>query len=264
MATWPPGTSREIHDELDSTNAEALRRARAGAACPLWVLALRQTAARGRRGRDWMMAPGNFAASLMMRPMAPPAGAALRSFVAALALDDALVAATGRPDLLALKWPNDVLLSGGKLAGILLETGGAPVGPMALVVGFGVNLAAAPDAAALEPGALAPVSLLEATGVRVSPQDFLDLLAPAFDRWERRLLTQGFGPVRDAWLGRAARLGEPVTARLPGRVIEGRFETIDVTGALVLATDAGRVTLPAADVHFTEISAPAPAHAARD
>ena len=142
---------------LDSTNAEALRRAAAGDVGPRWILARRQSAARGRRGRAWAMLPGNFAATLLARPPGP---LALRSFVAALGLYDAMVAATGRPELFALKWPNDVLLSGGKLAGILLESGAAGT----LAVGIGVNLAAAPAAETLEPGAVTPVSLKGATG----------------------------------------------------------------------------------------------------
>src|SRR6478609_737282 len=184
MDAWPPGVGREILAETDSTNAEALRRAAAGAIGPLWLLARRQTAARGRRGRPWSMAPGNFAATLLDRP---PGQLALRSFVAALGLYDAMVAVTGRPELFALKWPNDVLLSGRKLAGILLESGTGGT----LVIGVGVNLAAAPDPASLEPTAVTPVSLREATGIAISPEDFLDLLAPAIAAWEGRLVAEG-------------------------------------------------------------------------
>lgn len=256
---WPDGYGRTILERTDSTNAEALRRAAAGEAGPVWLLARSQTAARGRRGRAWASPEGAFAASLLMRPGGTPGAAALRSFVAALATHDALAAVAGQPGRLALKWPNDVLLDGRKLAGILLETGGAPGGPMALVIGIGVNLAAAPDAAALEPGATPPTSLA-AAGVAIAPEPFLDLLAAAFANWEGRLAAEGFAPVRAAWLARAARLGEPIEARLPGRSVSGRFETIDDSGALVIATAAGRETLPAAEVHFPG----EPAHASRD
>lgn len=261
MTPWPKGVLRETHPALDSTNAEALRRAAAGASGPLWLLALEQTAARGRRGRVWTQPPGNFGASLLLRPESP-AAAALRSFVAALGLHDALIDATGRPEIFALKWPNDVLLSGRKLAGILLESGGPAGGPLALAIGFGVNLRATPDAGALEPGATPPVSLVDGAGVVISPADFLDLLAPAVDVWETRLRTQGFAPLRAAWLARAARLGEPMTARLPGREFRGRFETIDENGALVLATAEGRVVLPAGEVFFgvAEEAGHAPRH----
>ncbi len=145
MRTWPAGIGREIHASLDSTNAEALRRAAAGEAGPLWIMARRQTAARGRRGRAWSAPEGNFGATLLLRP---PGDRALRSFVAALGLFDAMAMVTGRPELFALKWPNDVLLSGGKLAGILLEA----VNGGALAIGLGVNLASAPEPGTLEPG----------------------------------------------------------------------------------------------------------------
>lgn len=261
MDPWPEGVGREVHDALDSTNAEALRRAAAGAAGPLWILARTQTAARGRRGRSWASPAGAFAATLLMRPDGLPAEAALRSFVAALGLSDALAAATGRPDAFAVKWPNDVLLHGRKLAGILLETGGPAGGPLTLAIGIGVNLAQAPDPEALEPEATAPASLAGAFGGAPDPEAFLDLLAPATARWEARLRADGFAPVRAAWLARAARLGAPLRARLPGREIEGVFETIDETGALVLATPGGRATLAAAEIHFPDET---PAHAARD
>lgn len=247
MAGWPTGTGRVIHPVLDGTNAEALRQAAAGARGPVWILAEAQSQGRGRRGRGWKMLPGNFAATLLM---APPGGlrhAALRSFVAALALQDALVALTGRPEVFELKWPNDVLLSGGKLAGILLETCG---GGAALAVGIGVNLAAAPDADAVEAGALAPVSLAGALGLTVTAEDLLDGLAPAFAHWEARLVREGFAPLREAWLARAGGIGSEVVARLPNAEHRGRFETINADGAMVLATASGRLVLPAAELHF--------------
>jgi BirA family biotin operon repressor/biotin-[acetyl-CoA-carboxylase] ligase len=155
-----------------------------------------------------------------------------------------------------------VLLSGKKLAGILLETGGRADAPLALAIGIGVNLATAPGAAEIEPEATEPIDLRSGAGVSIAPEEFLDLLAPAVDVWEERLSDEGFAPLRSAWLARATRIGEEITARLPGRAITGRFETIDATGALVLATDGGRVVLPAADVHFPEPRSEA-GHAAR-
>ena len=259
MASWPPGVGREIHDRLDSTNAEGLRRAALGERGPVWILAREQTAGRGRRGRAWASPEGAFAASLMLRPPTAPE-AALRSFTMALALHDAAAAfvPAGR---LSLKWPNDVLLDGRKLAGILLESQTAPDGGVALVIGVGVNLALPPDGAALEAGALAPISLAAAAPeAPPTPEAFLDVLAPAFHAWDKRLVAEGFGPVREAWLARAARLGEPIIARLPDREVNGLFETVDPAGALVLATEAGRVTLPAAEVHFPQ----EPRHASRD
>ena len=138
---WPAGVDRVILEEVDSTSLEATRRA---PTVPTWIMARKQTAAKGRRGRAWSMPPGNFAASFAWRPGGDPARMALRSFTASLALHDVLTAmgAAG----LSLKWPNDVLLNERKLAGILLE---APQ-PGLLILGIGVNLTAAPDPALLD------------------------------------------------------------------------------------------------------------------
>lgn len=242
---WPEGYGRRVLAEVDSTNAEAARIV-AGLAGPEWICALRQTAARGRRGRVWSAPAGNFAATLVMRPVEPPEVVALRSFVASLALSDALAALTGTEIGIALKWPNDVLLNGGKVAGILLEglAGGG------LAVGIGVNLLAAPGAAEVEPGAVAPVSVLAETGVRVGQEQMLDALARAWAVREESFTTWGFAPIREAWLARAARLGEVITARTTRDTHVGTFETVDASGQLVLNTAQGRVLIAAADVFF--------------
>lgn len=246
---WPEGYGRRVLARVDSTNAEAARIA-GGLAGPEWILALEQTAARGRRGRAWANPPGNFAATLVMRPPETPDRVALRSFVAALALYDAVVAATGRAEGLALKWPNDVLLNGGKLAGILLESAGTGAALSHFAIGIGVNLVAAPDVAEVEAGALRPVSLLSETGVAIGPEAFLDLLAPAYARLEAQFVTYGFEPLRRAWLDRAARLGQVIVARTARERHEGRFETVDAAGNLVLLTAGGRVSIAAAEVFF--------------
>ncbi|MFD1193608.1 biotin--[acetyl-CoA-carboxylase] ligase [Seohaeicola saemankumensis] len=232
---------------MDSTLNEAARRF-GDLRGPTWILALHQTAARGRRGREWRHPAGNFAATLVLPGPIAPATAALRSFVASLALHDAFAAVTGRAGSFALKWPNDVLLNGGKVAGILLET----IGPRgdALSIGIGVNLAQAPGAAQVEAGALRPVSLLSETGASVTPEEFLDLLAPAFARHEAQFATYGFAPIRTAWMDRAARRGEVITARLPGEEVTGRFDTVDEQGQLVLSTPQGPRRIAAADVFF--------------
>jgi BirA family transcriptional regulator, biotin operon repressor / biotin---[acetyl-CoA-carboxylase] ligase len=185
--------------------------------------------------------------------MAPPGAAgavALRSFVAALALRDALVAVTDAPQAFALKWPNDVLCNGGKIGGILLESTSTGAGVSQLVIGIGVNLIAAPDANLLEDGALPPVTLLAETGRRVTPEAFLDALAPAFARWEAVFVGQGFAPVRTAWLAGAAHLGQPIRARTGTATHHGTFQTIDDTGALILQTAEGMLAIPAAEVFF--------------
>ncbi|MEL6509874.1 MAG: biotin--[acetyl-CoA-carboxylase] ligase [Pseudomonadota bacterium] len=242
---WPDGVERLVLERVDSTLSEAGRIAGTLSA-PTWILALEQTAARGRRGRAWAMPKGNFAATYIMQPVEQPEQVALRTFVASLALNDAFVAATGRPDSFTLKWPNDVLLNGGKVAGILLERTGAGH----LSVGIGINLAGAPSPADVEPGAVRPVSLVGETGVAIPPEDFLDLLAPAYAHWEAQFTTFGFAPIRTAWLARAARLGEAIRARTVTGETIGTFETVDETGQLVLSTAKSRVAIPAADVFF--------------
>ena len=224
--------------QVDSTMAEAARRA-PDVAGPTWILALNQTAARGRRGRPWKHPAGNFAATLVMA--APdPALAALRSFVAALALYDTL-GGLG-VDRLTLKWPNDVLVGGAKVAGILLET--LPAGRLG--VGIGINLRQAPDAGEVEPDATPPAAL----GLAETPEQVLRVLSEHFARYEQQMATYGFAPIREAWLARAARLGEVISARTATETHHGTFETIDMDGQLVLSTAKGRLSIPAADVYF--------------
>lgn len=248
MSDWPRGYGHLPLDTVDSTLDEAARRFDTLAG-PTWISARVQTRARGRRGRAWVGPSGNFAATLVL-PVDRPETAALRSFVVSLALYEALVALTGRPEAFALKWPNDVLLNGGKLAGILLESLVRQNRIAGLAIGIGVNLAEAPAPAALEPGAVAPVSLAGETGISVTPRDFLEALAPAYAHWEETFVTWGFGPVREAWLARAARLGEPLTARLPTEEVTGTFRTVDEAGHLVLSTPQGARRIAAADIFF--------------
>jgi len=224
--------------------AEATRLT-AGLSGPTWILAYGQTAGRGRRGRDWLALAGNFAATLVYRPQGSLAARAQRSFVAALALLDALVAATGRDDDFRLKWPNDVLINDRKIAGILLESAGD-----SLSVGIGVNLLDRPQTAALERRATPAQSLASATGIRLTPDAFLDLLAPAYAIREAQFTTYGFAPIRADWLARAARLGEQITARTGTDDITGIFETVDADGVLVLKTPEGQRKIPAADIFF--------------
>ena len=240
---------RHILDTVDSTNAHAFRMAPQHAG-PCWFLAGEQTAGRGRRARAWASPRGNFHATLLLHPTEPAATVALRSFAAALALRDAFVALIGLPGAFALKWPNDVLLNGGKVAGILLESAGAGQGVAQLAIGIGVNLIAAPDASQVEPGALRPVSLLGETGLRVTPEAFLNALAPAYAAWEQTFTQHGFAPLRRAWLDHAARLGQPIRARTGTETREGIFEAIDETGALILRQSHGSVAIPAAEVFF--------------
>lgn len=246
---WPESVARHVLERVDSTNAEAFRLA-PHLSGPAWVMARRQESGRGRRGRPWSDPPGNFAATLVLRPEGGPADAARLSFVAALALHDALVDLCGPQLSLALKWPNDVLLNGGKLSGILLESNGTGKSAAALAIGIGVNLAATPAPGDVEQQATRPVSLLEETGLKLAPEELLDALAPAFEHWQQRMRAEGFTPIRQAWLARAARLGETIQARVGETRIEGRFDGIDETGALILTTKTGRQAIPAAEIFF--------------
>ena len=248
-STWPDGVARHVLAEVDSTNSQAARLA-PGLTQPTWIMARHQTAGRGRRGRAWVSPGGNFAASLVMRPADDPAKVALRSFVAALALADALALICGPTAVISLKWPNDVLLNGGKVAGILLESTGQGGQVSHLIIGIGVNLSAAPPLESALEGAPAPVSVQSETGLRVTQDEVLDYLAPAFARWEAQFATYGFGPIRTAWLARAARLGQTITARTMTETITGRFDTLGEDGSLILQTPTGRRAIPAADVFF--------------
>ncbi len=235
---WPPELGRVVLETVDSTNAEALRRVGQG---DCWILTRAQPLGVGRRGKSWAMPKGNFAASLLMHAKEPLPALAQRSFVAALALAEVLEG-LGVADI-ALKWPNDVLVEGRKLAGILLASAQG-----AIVVGVGVNLVATPET--LPEGAMAPISLQEVLPSPPGAEAFLELLANAFLKHERQMRTYGFAPIRKAWLGKAARIGEVIQARLPEATLSGTFETIDETGALVLGMADGPRVLPAAEVFF--------------
>lgn len=226
--------------------AEAARRA-PELTRPTWIMARRQTAARGRQGRPWINPEGNLAATLLMRPEGGPADAALRSFMAANALFEALALHVDR-DNLAVKWPNDVLLAGGKVAGILLESMGSARGVDWLAIGVGVNLAGVPEG--VKNAAFPPTSLAQ-HGARVSPEDFLETLAVNFATEEAIFAKLGFAKIRDEWLKRAAKLGEVITARTSRDEFTGTFESIDETGNLILRTAKGVAVIAAADVYFS-------------
>ena len=243
---WPEAVDRVVLDEVDSTMAEAARRAE-DFARPVWIMARRQTAARGRRGRAWSNPDGNFSATFLFRPEGPASEAALRSFSMSLALFKALSGAVS-PTRLALKWPNDVLLNGGKVAGILLESTGIRDRLDWLAIGVGVNLVQVPPTAV--DAVFAPVSLASEGGGPMGAEELLSVLAVNMAAEERRFAAQGFGPIRAEWLQHAARLGEVITARTARETFTGTFETVDEDGQLVLRTASGQVSIPAADVYF--------------
>lgn len=250
MSGWPAGVDRLVFDSIDSTNAEAARRVAAGLFAPLWIFAAEQTAGVGRRGRAWASPKGNFSATVVFPLREPVHTAALRSFVAANALYDTCRDVLGADTGLTLKWPNDVLYRDRKMAGILLETLGT--GPSHMCIGFGVNLNSDPSADSIEQGALSPIRLADQLDAPIDPLGFLSVLATHFDAWNRSFETAGFAPSRRAWLQRAARIGETITARTGTRSISGIFETVDESGALVIQAPDKRHLITAADIFFGE------------
>lgn len=250
MATLPQGYGLRAFDEIDSTNEEAKRLGEAGEPGPVWITAARQSAGRGRRGRSWVSPTGNFMGTLLLRPQTGPRKAAELSFVAALAVHDAVAELLAPPQraALKLKWPNDVLYGGRKLAGILLESSGIAGGELAwLAIGIGINLAHHPEGVEYPATSLAALGIPDAT-----PEAALERLAAAFDRRLRQWRdVQGFAAIREAWLDRAAGVGEAVTVRLSDESFEGIFEGIAPDGALEVRLASGAVRRVAAgDVFF--------------
>ena len=238
-----------VLDEIDSTNAEARRRAEAGEAGPVWIVGLRQTAGRGRRGRAWETGAGNLAATLLFTTEKPPGEAAQVTFVAALAVAD-LLGAYVSPGLVSLKWPNDPLLGGLKVSGVLVESGTRPAGGLWIAVGVGVNLARKPIDSERPATALTTYLVTPPT-----PVEAIEVLAGAFARWEDVWLRLGFPAIADAWTARAHGLGQTCVARLGAETLEGIAEGLDGDGALRLRLADGHLRrVTAGDVFFGEAS----------
>lgn len=238
-------------DQIDSTNAEARRRAEAGETGPVWLAARRQSAGRGRRGRAWESETGNLFATLLMTTRKPPAEAAQATFIAALAVAD-LLDAFARPGAVTIKWPNDVMLGGTKAAGILVESGAHPTGGLWLAVGIGVNLAHAPPATERPAAALA-AHLRPDIAYPPSPDVAMEVLAQAWADWAGRWEEMGFRPVLDAWIRRNAALIGPCVARLGHETVEGVAEGVQDDGSLRLRLADGTLRLiSAGDVFFGE------------
>jgi BirA family biotin operon repressor/biotin-[acetyl-CoA-carboxylase] ligase len=243
-----PGDTRlAAFGEIDSTNAEAFRRIADGESGPLWIVADQQLQGRARRGRNWISEPGNLYASLVLRPGCPLGIAAQLSFVAGLALLRAVGdRAPALAPALALKWPNDLLVNGRKIAGILMESTDAASGELVLVIGCGVNLTRAPA------GTEFPATSLRAEGVEVAPEPLLEALAAHFDRaFAEWAGGTGFADTRAHWLAHAHGRGGPIRVRLWTGDMEGTFEDIDDNGALILRlADGSAQTIAAGDVFF--------------
>jgi BirA family biotin operon repressor/biotin-[acetyl-CoA-carboxylase] ligase len=247
-------------DTVGSTSTEASRAAQAGDVGDVWFAALKQTEGRGRRGRQWETPHGNLAASLLVVPHCDPAITATLGFVAGVALNRALGSlvpgatvklgidgADGQDQSrIALKWPNDVLADGAKLAGILLEAQKRPDGRMAIVIGMGVNVVAAPE------GLPYPAASIASLGWDVSAEAILAALSDewvdAVELWDNGRNVAG---VLNLWRQSAAGIGAPVAVSRDGEVVRGVFETIDDAGRLIVrANDNSRVTITAGDAHF--------------
>ena len=230
-------------DTLGSTNDEAMARLKAGDQGGLFVVAACQTGGRGRHGRAWTSPPGNLYASLALVDPAPAALAPQLGFVAGVALATALRGLFDDDPRLAIKWPNDMLFAGAKLAGILLESTSLPGGRFGCVIGFGVNCLSHPD------GLPYRATDLREAGCDVGAGMVLAALALALDKhlaiWDEG---RGFAAIRAAWLGLAAGLGEAIRVAAPGGTLDGTFQGLDETGHLLLETDRGDVAVNTGDV----------------
>ncbi len=243
-------------DATGSTNDDALQAARSGDPGPLWIAAAEQRAGRGRHGRQWTSPPGNLYASLLLVDPCELSAAPQLGFVAGLALHEAVEAATGQgAPRLSLKWPNDLLLDGAKVSGLLLEGHRlGPDGPLAVVIGFGVNVAFAPA------GTPYPAAALQAVRPGLTREEVFRSLsaafAQAFSTWSaaaRMNASNPFGPVRRLWLERAAGFGQEVTLRLPSGEKKGLFAGLDRLGRLRLESSAGVELIDAGDLYFPHL-----------
>jgi BirA family biotin operon repressor/biotin-[acetyl-CoA-carboxylase] ligase len=240
-------------DEVGSTNVEAMACAREGDRGSAWFVTTMQTAGRGRRQRAWIAPRGNLASSVLEVLDVAPATAATLGFAAGLATEAALRKVSVEAALRAgsqhikydLKWPNDVLAGGGKLVGISLDAE-AVGGRLAIVVGIGTNIVAAPE------GMSTPAISLAALGVQIGAEELFSVLSDSWAEyrgiWDNG---RGFGQIRKLWLERAAGLGRAVAVKSAGATIEGTFDTIDEQGCMIVRTPAGRlVPITAGDVYF--------------
>lgn len=233
------GTTLQLFETLDSTSLEAKRRADAGETGPLWILALTQTAGYGRRGRSWTQNAGDFAGTLLFSPKEPPERLGQMSFIVALAL--ALALEEHIPsEKIKLKWPNDVLIEGGKCAGILLENLGKQ-----LSIGIGVNVVSAPEGLPYAVSRLA-----DYIDAPPAPEALAQRLDHHFWAFHRQWRDKGFAPIRESWLARAKGLGGDIVVRLPEQELHGVFQGLDETGALILRRETGTQTIAAGEVFF--------------
>ncbi len=245
----PTGYRLVRMEAVDSTNAEARRRAKAGEPGPLWIWSARQSQGRGRGGREWVSQHGNLFASLLIGVNCPIRLAGQLALVAGIVAYDTvakLIAYEGRSELL-LKWPNDILLAGEKLAGMLLESvGTTSENRSVVVIGTGINLASHPE------DLPQPAISLAAYGMTVTPADALEVLAATTHEWMTRWAEGScFPSIRRAWLDRAGPTGRALRVKVNGEETEGVYAGLDADGALRLLTpDGSEHRIAAGDVFF--------------
>ncbi|MFI4979139.1 MAG: biotin--[acetyl-CoA-carboxylase] ligase [Nevskiales bacterium] len=221
-----PAWRLKLFETLASTSDLCRELAEAGEPEGLAVLARRQERGRGTHGRSWISAPGNLFLSALLRPGGAARDAAVWSLLAGVALIETLDKLVPDPTALTLKWPNDVLLHGEKLAGILLDSAADARGGLAwLVIGFGANLAAAPDVSGRSVAAL---------GTAEAPETVAWRLLARLDHWRGVLGREGFAPVREEWLTRAHPMGAPITLALSAGTLDGSFAGLGDDGRLLL------------------------------
>jgi len=235
--------------DVASTNIECMERARAGDPGGLWITAVRQTGGRARRGRNWVSEPGNLYSSLLLIDPAPWEALASLPMAVTVAVHDAIasVLPADAAEALRIKWPNDMLISGRKTSGILIEAEQLADGRRAVVIGCGVNVAHFPEAG------LYPATCLSDQGSAATPQELFARLVVSMDHtlkaWDQG---RGLAIIREAWIDRAQGIGSPVTVNLPERQIHGLFDGIDDEGRLMLAMpDGSRQMIASGDVFFS-------------
>ncbi|PCI50014.1 MAG: biotin--[acetyl-CoA-carboxylase] ligase [Alphaproteobacteria bacterium] len=232
-------------DVVDSTNAECRRIADGGYGGNIWIVSGEQSAGRGRRGREWVSRPGNFFASLLYAIDCDLRTASQLSFVAALAVRDVVADILQSNDSIKCKWPNDILVGGKKISGILLETTGlGGETPSHVIIGIGINVSHYPH------NPQYPATSLKDEGYTVEPELVMDRLARSMAHWISRWKDHGFSLIRQAWKDNARGLGQDIIVRLPDEELRGRFVDLDDNGALILEFDGERRHITAGDVFF--------------
>jgi len=241
----PPFFRIETKGVTESTNDDVMKRAIAGESEGLVIQALRQTSGRGRNGRVWESPESNLYLSILIRPRALPKQVLFYSFAAAMAVYDAVLSVMPNADV-QLKWPNDVLLNGKKISGILLESAPVENGIVDwVVIGIGINVSSCPD------NVLYPTTSLNEAGAKTNVDQVLEEVLKSFDQWHLTLRFDGFRPVRRAWLA-YARIGA-ISVKLQSEEIKGEFAGIDENGNLMLRTeDETEKIISAGDVFFSD------------